>query len=72
MVKALEDAIARMRQLPEGDQELLARFVLHELDDNQDWRRTSEAHGAGLERLVDQITSADDRSECPDLDVDQL
>jgi hypothetical protein len=72
MVKTLEDMIARMRKLPEGEQELLARFVLHELDDDQAWRQAGELHGEGLARLVDQIIAEDDRGERPDLDVGQL
>ena len=39
MIKPLADAIARIRQLPEDEQALLARFVLHELDEDDAWRR---------------------------------
>ena len=72
MIKPLEDAIARIRQLPEDEQALLARFVLHELDEDDAWRRSSEAHGASLEQLLADVTAEEARGECPDLDVNDL
>lgn len=72
MIKPLEDAIERMRQLSEEEQVLLARFVMHELDEDRQWRQTSEAHGGKLAALVDEITAEDARGACPELDVDQL
>jgi len=72
MIKPLEDVIARIQQLPEREQELMARFVLHELAEDDAWRRSSEAHGQGLERLVADITAEDARGDCADLDVNDL
>lgn len=72
MIKPLEDAIERMRHLPEEEQALLARFVMHELDEDRQWRRTSEAHGTRLAALVEEISGEDARGECPDLDLDRL
>jgi len=72
MIKPLEDVIARIQQLPEAEQELLARFVLRELDEDDAWRRSGKAHGDGLERLVTEIMTEDARGDCPALEVDDL
>ena len=50
MVKAIDAAIDRIRQLPETEQELLARFVLHEIEQDGAWRQTSELHTESLAR----------------------
>jgi hypothetical protein len=72
VIKPLELAIARIQQLPEEEQEMLARFVLHELDVDSDWRHSSEAHGDALARLTADILAEDARGECPELDVEEL
>jgi len=72
MVKAIDAAIDRIRQLPETEQELLARFVLHEIEQDGAWRQTGELHTESLARLVDSISAEDARGECPDLDVGDL
>jgi len=71
-VKAIDAAIDRIRQLPETEQELLARFVLHEIAQDGDWRDTSERHTESLARLVAIISAEDARGECPDLDAGDL
>jgi len=58
MVKAIDAAIDRIRQLPETEQELLARFVLHEIEQDGAWRQTSELHTESLARLVDSISAS--------------
>jgi len=72
MNKLLEDAIARIKKLPEAEQEAVARFVLHELDEDDAWRGSSEARHEPLKNLVAEIIAEDARGECPDLDVDDL
>ncbi|NDC53797.1 MAG: hypothetical protein EBZ74_05775 [Planctomycetia bacterium] len=72
MIKPLEEVIARIQQLPEHEQELMARFVLHELAEDDAWRRSSERHTRGLERLHAEITAEDARGDCADLDVNDL
>jgi aspartate/glutamate racemase len=72
MIKTLEDAIARIEKLPEAEQEAVARFVLHELNENDAWRQSSQAHQKPLERLVAEIMAEDVRGECPELDVNDL
>ena len=72
MIKLLEDAIAKLRQLPEGEQESVARFVLHELEKDREWRRASESHTESLAKLIAEVIVDDDRGECPDLDPHRM
>ena len=72
MIRLLEDAIAKLRQLPEGEQEAVARFVLHELEEDGEWRRASEIHSEALSAIVSEVIAEDDRGECPNLDPDRM
>lgn len=72
MTQLLEDAITKLRQLPEGEQESVARFVLHELEEDQEWRRVSETHADSLKKLVAEVIAEDDRGACPDFDPDRM
>ena len=72
MIKILEDAIDKLRQLPEVDQEAVARFVLHELEEDREWRRTSEIHTEALSTLVSEVIAEDDRGGCPNLDPERM
>jgi len=71
MIKILEDAIEKLRQLPEVEQESVARFVLHELAEDRAWRGASEIHTAALSTLVSEVIAEDDRGECPELDPER-
>jgi hypothetical protein len=72
MIKILEDAIEKLRQLPEVEQESVARFVLHELAEDRAWRGAGEIHTASLSTLVSEVIAEDDRGECPDLDPERM
>ena len=72
MIKILEDAIEKLRQLPEVEQESVARFVLHALKEDREWRRTSEIHTAALSTLVSEVIAEDDRGGCPNLDPERM
>jgi hypothetical protein len=72
MTKTLEQAIERLRQMPEDRQDAIARLLLHEIDEDERWTRTTEAHADKLKGLVDDVLEADRRGECEPLDPDQL
>jgi hypothetical protein len=72
MTKTLEKAIERLRQLPEDSQEAIAKLLLHEIDEDERWMHSTEAHAGNLKRFVDDILEADRRGECEPLDPDQL
>jgi hypothetical protein len=68
----LEHAIERLRQMPEDRQDLLARLVLHEIEEDERWMRSTDSNAAKLQGLIDQVLDADDRGECESLDADKL
>ena len=72
MRKTLEQAIERLRQMPEDRQDAIARLLLHEIDEDERWTRSTEAHSDKLKHLVDDVLEADRRGECEPLDLDQL
>ncbi len=72
MTKNLEQAIERLRQMPEEKQDLIARLVLHEIEEAERWMQSTEAHADKLQGLVDDIRQADRRGECEPLDTDKL
>ncbi len=67
MIKPLEIAVARIQQLPEAEQERVARFVLHELDEEAAWLGSSESHTDALEKLAADIMAEDAKGDCPEL-----
>lgn len=72
MIRLLEDVIAKLRQLPEDEQESVARFVLHELGEDRKWCRASEIHSEALSAIVSEVIAEDDRGECPNLDPERM
>lgn len=72
MTTNLEQAIERLRQMPEEKQDLIALLVLHEIEEDERWMRSTEVHSGKLQGLVDDIREADRRGECEPLDADQL
>jgi hypothetical protein len=72
MSQILNHAIERLRQMPEDRQDLLARLVLHEIEEDERWLRSTEAIAGKLRGLVQEVLDADDRGECEPLDPDLL
>lgn len=72
MSHTLERAIERLREMPEDRQEQIARLLLHELEEDQRWERSTEAHTDKLQRVVVEVLQADDQGRCEPLDVDTL
>ena len=72
MTKSLEEAIARLQQMPEDRQDLLARMVLHEIEEDEKWSRSTADHADQLQGLVADVLAADARRECETLDPDRL
>lgn len=72
MTKTLEQAIERLRQMPEDRQDLLAQLLLHEIEEDETWLRSTESNSAKLQGLVHDILEADRHGECETLDPDQL
>jgi hypothetical protein len=72
MTKTLEQAIERLRQMPEDRQDAIARFLLQEIDEDERWMHSTEAHADKLKGLVVDVLEADRRGECEPLDPDQM
>jgi len=41
--------------MPEDRQDLLARFMLHEIEEDERWMRSTEANSEKLPGLVDRV-----------------
>jgi hypothetical protein len=72
MTKALQEAIERLKQVPEDRQDALAALLLHELEEDERWARSTAAHSEKLQGFVRDVLEANRRGECEPLDPDQL
>ncbi len=72
MSNIVNQAIERLRQMPEDRQDFLARLVLHEIEEDERWMRSTEANSNKLQGLVEGVLEADDRGECEPLDPERL
>ncbi len=72
MSDIVENAIDRLRQMPSERQDLLARLVLHEIEEDERWMNSTDANADKLQGLVERVLEANDRGECEPLDPDKL
>jgi hypothetical protein len=72
MTKALEEAIERLKQMPEDRQDSLAQLLLHEIDEDELWQQSTAKHAGKIQGLVKEILEAERRGECESLDPDNL
>jgi hypothetical protein len=72
MSDIVENAINRLRQMPSERQDLLARLVLHEIEEDERWMNSTDANADKLQGLVERVLEANDRGECEPLDPDKL
>ena len=72
MTRLMEQAIERLRALPESQQDKLAEFLLHELAADERWARSTADHADRLRTLIDQVLDDDARGQCPVIDPDKL
>ena len=72
MTRLMEQAIEKLRTVPDAQQDGLARFLLNELEEDNRWSQSTAQHEARLKTLIDTVLSDDDRGECEPLDPDRL
>lgn len=72
MTDSLQKAISQLEQMPADRQDMLARLVLHEIEEDRKWTESTNAHEQKLQGLVDDILAADERGECEPLDPEKL
>lgn len=59
MTRLMEQAIERLRAVPETKQDQLARFLLNELEDDERWSRSTSEHETKLKNLVETVLADD-------------
>jgi hypothetical protein len=64
MTKALEKVIERLQQMPEDRQDALADMLLHEIDEDERWMRSTASNEQKLRGLLNDVLEADRRGEC--------
>ena len=72
MSHTLEIAIERLREMHDDRQEQFAQLLLHEIEEDQRWERSTELHADKLPGLMSEVLQTDDRGECESLDPDTL
>ena len=72
MTRLMEQAIERLRAIPEGQQDQLAEFLLNELDDDQRWLQSTSVHSEKLNTLVSKVLADDASGNSVALDPDHL
>lgn len=55
MTKSLPEAIDRLQQMPEDRQDLLARLVLHEIEEDEKWTRSTAAYEGNLQAFISEV-----------------
>lgn len=68
----MEQAIKRLQAVPEGDQDRVAEFLLHELTEDEKWTRSTDDNPARVARLIDLVRKDDADGRCRPLDPERL
>ncbi len=72
MTTRLAQVIERLQELPAEQQDVVAGFILHELNEDDRWLKTTAEHEGKLGGLVADVLRADTNGECDDLDPEKL
>ncbi|MBD1879013.1 MULTISPECIES: hypothetical protein [unclassified Coleofasciculus] len=72
MTKLLEQAIARVMQLPETEQDAIAAFILEELEDEACWDRAFSQSQDMLAKLAAEALAEDRAGKTQELDPETL
>ena len=72
MSKLLEEAFAKLAELPEGDQDSIASWLLEELESENRWERLFSESQDDLEHLAGKALSEHRRGRAKELDPDNL
>ena len=72
MTKLLEQAIARVMQLPETEQDAIAAFILEELEDEAPWDRAFSQSQDMLAKLAAEALAEDRAGKTQELDPETL
>lgn len=72
MTRRMQQAIDRLRTIPESEQDALADFVLHELANNERWAKTTREHAENVRRLMEDVLRDDAHGRTEPLDPERL
>jgi hypothetical protein len=72
MTKLLEQALAKARDLPEAEQDAIARIVLDEIESEKRWDDLFAKSPEKLRKLADQALADDEAGQTEELDPDNL
>jgi hypothetical protein len=72
MTKLLEQAVAKARQLPESEQDAIAKLVLDEIESDRQWDRLLTGSAEKLSNLADEAWAEQEAGLSEELDPDKL
>jgi hypothetical protein len=72
MTKLLETAVAKAQELPEAEQDAIARIVIDEIESEQRWDGLLANSPEKLRKLADRAWAEHEAGGSQELDVDQL
>ena len=72
MTRLLEQAVAQARQLPESEQDAIARLVLDEIASDRRWDRLLAKSPEKLSKLADTAWAEHEAGLSEELDPDKL
>lgn len=72
MTRALDAVIAKLATLPADEQDRLARWLLDELRDEEQWARQFSTGQAGLSKLAAEARADRVAGRVTELDADKL
>jgi len=72
MTKLLEQAIARVKQLPETEQDVIAALILEELEDEAHWEKVLAKSHDVLAELAVGALAEDQAGKTQELDPETL
>ncbi len=72
MTKLLEDAIAKVRELPDSEQNAIAQIVLDEIESERRWDELFAKSPEKLRSLADRVWAEHEAGESEPLDADRL
>ncbi len=72
MTKLLEQAVAKAKQLPESQQDALARLLLDEIESEARWDRVFARSPEKLSKLADEAWAEHEAGLSEELDPDKL
>lgn len=72
MTRLMEQVIERLRSIPDGQQDNLAEFVLHELSEDERWAASTQEHSTKLRGFIDSVLEDDTNGRCEPMDPEQL